>query len=61
MSVGCDSEEVPKRGREEGGELSFGEKFEEGGLMIVKGRVEGCHELHLEGWREDGDNKGIAG
>jgi hypothetical protein len=47
MSVGGDSEEVSKGRGEEGGELSFREEFEEGGFMVVKGRLEGCHELHI--------------
>jgi hypothetical protein len=59
MSVGCDSKEVSKGGREERGKLRFGEEFEEGGFMVVKGRVEGCHELHLGVQRED-DNE-VAG
>ena len=58
MSVGCDSEEVSKGRGEEGGELSFGEEFEEGGFMVIKGRLEGCHELHI-GERRADDN-GIA-
>lgn len=49
MSVGCDGEEVTQGGREEAGELGFGEEFEEGRFGIVEGRVEGGHELHVGG------------
>jgi len=47
MAVGGDGEEVAQGGRDEGCELSFGEEFEEGGFVLVEGRVEGGHELHV--------------
>ncbi len=51
MSVRGDGEEVAQGGGDEGCELGFGEEFEEGGFVLVEGRVEGSHELHFG--RED--------
>ncbi len=46
MSVGCKSEKVAEGGREETGELLFGEEFEDGGLGRIDRAEEGWDELH---------------
>ena len=42
MTVRCDGEKISEGGREKGGELLFGEEFEEGRLMVVEGALKGC-------------------
>lgn len=49
VAVREDRQEVPQSGREEGGELLFGEKLEEGGLAVVEGAAEGGNEFHFDG------------
>lgn len=41
MSMCSDGEEIAEGGRQERGELLFGEEFEERGFAVVEGALEG--------------------